>query len=72
MGEGILRRDMRLDRHPCVYRVRPHQIKGGCGCFCHLCTLPEPQLNLSQCTCRYNDFCTADEHVDLRGFESDF
>ena len=41
MGDGILRDDLRIDRHPCTYRKTPHQILGGCGCLCELCSLTE-------------------------------
>lgn len=38
---NVIRHDLRLDRHPCEYRKTPHQIQGGCGCFCGLCELTE-------------------------------
>lgn len=37
----VFRDDLRLDRHPCRYRKVPHQIQGGCGCFCDLCAITE-------------------------------
>lgn len=41
MGEGILRDDLRLGKHPCLYRKGEHQIIGGCGCLCDHCRLQE-------------------------------
>ena len=31
---------------------------------------PKRSKSQTPCTCRYNDWCSADKHVDLRGFKS--